>query len=166
MYLLDANVFIDAARRYYHPDIAPTFSTWLKGEHQKGNLASIASVKKELDDGESKGEKGYLQQWAAELPVSFWLKPDENTAPSLSKLSSWVMHKDRLYTDAARREFLGIADYLLVAQAHSGKCLVVTSEQPAPNSKRKIKIPDACDDMNVGCLDPFELYRQLGLRFR
>lgn len=92
MYLLDANVFIDVARRYYHPDIAPTFWTWLGDEHQKGNMASITSVKKELDDGESQGEKGYLQQWAAELPVSFWLKPDENTAPSLSKLSSWVMH--------------------------------------------------------------------------
>ena len=75
------------------------------------------------------------------------------------------MHKDRLYTDAARREFMGIADYLLVAQAHSRKCLVVTSEQPAPNSKRKIKIPDACDAMNVSYFGPFDLYRKLGLRF-
>ncbi|WP_285895996.1 DUF4411 family protein, partial [Trueperella bernardiae] len=48
---------------------------------------------------------------------------------------------------------------------HSRKCLVVTSEQPAPNSKRKIKIPDACDAMNVSYFGPFDLYRKLGLRF-
>ena len=48
---------------------------------------------------------------------------------------------------------------------HSRKCLVVTSEQPAPNSKRKIRIPDTCDAMNVSYFGPFDLYRKLGLRF-
>jgi len=41
---------------------------------------------------------------------------------------------------------------------------VVTREQPAPDSKKKIKIPDACNAFGVNWTDPFSLYRTLGMR--
>lgn len=41
---------------------------------------------------------------------------------------------------------------------------VVTREQPAPESKKKIKIPDVCNAFDVGWTDPFSLYRSLGMR--
>mgnify|MGYP001001835349 CR=1 FL=1 len=153
MFLLDSNVFISASRLYYAPIIAPTFWEWLKDQHEQGNLASIAKVYKEIDDGET----GHLKTWAAKLPSSFWLQPNNATA--------WVDSPEREYRQAAREEFLRIADYYLVAQAHAGKHTVVTSELPAPESKKRILIPDACNAMNVAYKEPFWVYRKLGLRF-
>ena len=122
MYLLDSNVFINASRLYYAPTIAPTFWEWLKEQHEQGNLASIAKVHKEIDDGET----GHLKTWAAELPSSFWLQPNNATA-SMAQLTAWVDSPEREYRQAAREEFLRIADYYLVAQAHAGKHTVATS---------------------------------------
>ncbi len=161
MFLLDSNVLINASRTYYAPDIAPTFWEWLKAQHDAGAIASIARVKEEIDDG----KQGHLRTWAASLPRSFWITPDDQTIPSASRLSEWVMHSGRLYSDAARKEFLGIADYLLVAQVHALGAEVVTFEQPAPNSRRRILIPDACNAIKVPYREPFGIYRRLGLRF-
>ena len=160
MYLLDSNVFISASRLYYAPIIAPTFWEWLKDRHEQGNLASIAKVHKKIDDGET----GHLKTWADELPSSFWLQPNNATA-SMAQPTSWVDSPEREYRQADREEFLRIADYYLVAQAHAGKHTVVTSELPAPESKRRILIPDACNAMNVAYKEPFWVYRKLGLRF-
>ena len=41
---------------------------------------------------------------------------------------------------------------------------VVTHEQPAPEAKRKVKIPDVCDAFKVAWTDPFSMYRTLGMR--
>jgi hypothetical protein len=40
----------------------------------------------------------------------------------------------------------------------------VTREQAAPELRRRIKIPDVCDAFGVKCMDPFRLYRELGLQ--
>lgn len=50
IYLLDTNVFIEAARRYYSFDIAPAFWTALLYYAEKGNLHSIDKVKDEYLD--------------------------------------------------------------------------------------------------------------------
>ncbi|MEL4356459.1 MULTISPECIES: DUF4411 family protein [unclassified Luteococcus] len=165
MFLLDSNVFIQAARLYYHPDIAPTFWRWLAEQHQQGALASIVAVRKELDDGDKRQGPGHLKTWAASLPASFWLKPDASTTPSMTQLSAWVMHPDRKYTQAAKDEFLRVADYYLVAQAQSGQHHVVTFELPSPDSKKRVLIPDACNALGVPFAEPFSVYRDLGLRF-
>ena len=41
---------------------------------------------------------------------------------------------------------------------------VVTREQPAPESKKKIKIPDAYIAFGVDWPDTFSTYRALGMR--
>ena len=160
MYLLDSNVFMSASRLYYAPNNCTNFLGMVKDQHEQGNLASIAKVHKEIDDGET----GHLKTWAAELPSSFWLQPNNATA-SMAQLTAWVDSPEREYRQAAREEFLRIADYYLVAQAHAGKHTVVTSELPAPESKRRILISDACNAMNVAYKEPFWVYKRFGLRF-
>jgi hypothetical protein len=123
MFLLDSNIFISAARLYYHPDVAPTFWEWLAEEHQKGNLASIEAVRREINDRDGKNGHGFLQEWASQLPTSFWISPDSSTISSMKQLSIWATHKDRQYAQAAQDEFFRIADYYLVAQAHSASPL-------------------------------------------
>lgn len=57
--VLDANVFIQAARRYYAFDIAPRFWEALVEYAERGRLTSIDRVKFELDRG-----KDELTRWA------------------------------------------------------------------------------------------------------
>lgn len=161
MYLLDANVLINASRLYYAPEIAPTFWDWLEDQHRRGNISSVARVKAEIDDGQA----GHLHTWAAGLPSTFWLAPGQSAVNPMGTLTSWAMHPDRAYSRAAREEFLSLADYYLVAQALGGSHQVVTFEQPRPQSKRRVLIPDACDAVGVAWREPFSIYRELGLRF-
>ncbi len=162
MFLLDANVFIQASRLYYAPDIAPTFWEWLREQHEKGNIASIARIRDEIDDGKG---PGHLKDWAASLPTSFWIRPDAHTPDAMARLSAWTMHRDRPYMQAARAAFFNAADYYLVAQALGLGHEVVTFEQPRPEAKKRVLIPDACKALGVPYREAFGLYRQLGLRF-
>ncbi|KAA8723891.1 DUF4411 family protein [Corynebacterium phocae] len=165
MYLLDTNVFIEASRLYYHPDIAPYFWQWLREQHEAGNVGSIEAVKKEIDGG-GKKKLEPLSLWAAQLPKSFWAAPDVSTVQSFRTLTDWVQHPDRQYRDDARREFLAIADFWIVAQAHGTGQTVVTRELAAPDSKKRVLIPDACNGIGVSFQEPFSMYRKLGLNFR
>jgi hypothetical protein len=56
------------------------------------------------------------------------------------------------------------ADLKLIAHAMASGGTVVTREQPAPDSKKKIKIPDVCNAFQVPWTGPFGAYRALGLR--
>lgn len=59
MYLVDANVLIEAKNRYYAFDIAPGFWAWLEGAHAAGEVGSIETVHKELVSGNDE-----LADWA------------------------------------------------------------------------------------------------------
>lgn len=161
MFLLDANVLIQASRLYYAPDIAPTFWDWLATQHASGNIAAVEMVKTELNDG----THGHLTTWIHTLPNSFWLKPGAADVASMKSITQWVMDPTRPYKPAAKSEFLNVADFYLVAQCHSGKHDLVTFELPNPNSKKRVKIPDVCRAFNVPYHDPYAVYRRLGLKF-
>jgi hypothetical protein len=65
VYVLDANVFIEAKRRYYAFDIAPKFWDSLIQHADNGEIESIDKVKKELEKGKGKnGEEDDLARWA------------------------------------------------------------------------------------------------------
>jgi len=51
MYVLDANVFIEAARRYYAFDLAPMFWESLVHHAVNGRIQSIDLIKRELERG-------------------------------------------------------------------------------------------------------------------
>lgn len=163
MYLLDANVFILAARTYYSPDIAPGFWDWLLEQHDLGHIASIAQVKTELTAG-TKGD--FLSGWAREAPESFWRQPLSDAAASFQPIRRWATSPDRPYSELAVREFFDVADSYLVAEGHANGHNVVTFEQPRPETKKRVALPDACLTLGVPFSNPFQIYRKLGLRFR
>lgn len=68
------------------------------------------------------------------------------------------------YQPAAINTFLKGADYLLVAHAFAHNCTVVTHEVTA-NTKRKIKIPNACIGLGLDCVSPYEMLRRERARF-
>jgi len=159
MYLLDSNVFIQAKNGPYGLDFAPGFWSWIEEAHEAGRVFTVARVIDELKAGADE-----LADWVEDLPSSFALGVDAASAKSLTKLSQWATTQPN-YVPAAVAEFLSVADYFLVAQAHALGYTVVTHEQPRPDSRKKIMIPDACIGMKVRWMDPWQMLRDEGAKF-
>lgn len=159
MYLIDSNAFMEANRLYYAFDIAPGFWVWVGDSSLAGQVASIDAVKDEITAG-----TGDLVDWATAQPDTFWLTDTADVVSAMAELSGWATGPARQYRQAAIDEFLDSADYKLIAHAMAIGGSVVTREQPAPESRKKIKIPDVCDAFGVTWTDPFSLYRTLGMR--
>lgn len=144
---------------YYGFDIAPGFWTWLSSPSLLAQVSSIEAVKVEITAG-----TGDLVAWARAQPTTFWLSDTADVVAAMASLSTWATDPSQRYRQEAVDEFLDSADYKLIAHAIAIGGTVVTREQPAPDSKKKIKIPDVCNAFNVAWTDPFSFYRTLGLR--
>ena len=77
VYLLDANVFIQAKNLYYPFDVCPGFWDWLIAQNAAGNLFSIEKVGDELGAGSDE-----LTVWAMKQGPAFFLKPDPLMMPA------------------------------------------------------------------------------------
>jgi hypothetical protein len=157
MYLLDANVFIQAHRLHYGFDICPAFWEWIERAHDLQRVFSIGKVLEEIEVGNDA-----LAEWASNRPESFFLKPEPATVLSLQATSGWAVRSGSDQT--AISTFLQVADYFLVAQAHSLSFTVVTHEVPG-SSRKRIKVPDACIGVGVQFMTPFSMLRREQARF-
>ena len=77
-------------------------------------------------------------------------------------MGNWAIRAS--YDPAAYMEFLKAADYYLVGYAHAYDHVVVTHERSS-NSRKRIKIPEACEGVGVQFTDPYEMLRSQGARF-
>ncbi|HEY7065236.1 MAG TPA: DUF4411 family protein, partial [Chloroflexota bacterium] len=105
----------------------------------------------------------YVTLWAGRMGSALFLPPDPGIASSLGIVSRWA--NGQAYQAQAIAEFLSIADYWLVAHALTIGWTVVTEERPAPQSKKRIKVPDACAGVGVAYLNTFEMLAAEGVRF-
>lgn len=156
MYLLDANVFIQAKNLHYGFDFCPGFWEWLDQAAAAGRVASIREVHDELVAGDDE-----LTQWARARTSSMFRDTDEQVLASLRQLSTWAIGAD--YEQAAVTTFFQGADYYLVGHAHAYGDVVVTHEVPSPSPK-KLKIPDACIGMSVRYLTTYTMLRHERVR--
>ncbi len=156
-YLLDANVFIQAKNLHYGLDFCPAFWDWLIDGNAAGRVFSIEKVGDEIAAG---GDE--LSEWAAGRGAGFFLRPDEAILPGLGAVSAWATRQ--AYEPAAVNTFLQVADYFLVAHALAHGHAVVTHEIPS-DSRRRIKIPNACLGLGIRFMTPFEMLRRERARF-
>lgn len=156
-YLLDANVFIQAKNLHYGFDFCPAFWDWLEKANTDKTVYSVEKVGDELIAGTDE-----LSLWAAARGAAFFLPPDNPIIPALTQVSTWASTQG--YEPAAVATFLQIADYWLIAHALAHGFSVVTHEVPA-ESVRKIKIPNACIDLGIRCVSPYEMLRRERARF-
>ena len=156
LYLLDANVLIDANRDYYSINRVPEFWAWLAHLGERGRVKIPLEVYEEVKYG-----KDDLAAWAKDHDVEVALLlaedvdvaqvarvVDEGYAPDLT---------DYEVEKIGRDPFLiayGLADV--------GRRCVVTTEVSKPSSTRaNRKVPDVCDGFGVPCENTFELVRAL-----
>lgn len=159
-YVLDANVFIEAARKYYAFDLAPKFWESLVQHAIEKDIISIDYVKKELLRG-----KDDLAKWAKEDFSEGFVSTDENDVIlSYKDVITWVQNQTQ-YTNAAKSDFAEGADGWLVAYARIKNHVIVTHEQFNPMIRRKVPIPNVCQAFEMQPIDTFEMLRRLGVRF-
>jgi hypothetical protein len=157
MYLLDANIFIQAKNLHYAFDFCPAFWDWLVSKNAGKQVFSIEKVGDELRAG---GDE--LADWAEQHGHDFFLRPDPWILPALQQVSTWAATAQ--YEPAALNTFLQVADYYVVAHALAHGHTVVTHEVASPSTKR-IKIPNACIGLGIKFMTPFEMLRYERARF-
>lgn len=160
-YLLDANALIEAAKRYYAFDIAPTFWAQLVQYAQQGVIVSIDRVKDEIDKG-----KDDLSDWCNNhFHSAFNHTQDQAVLGAYAEIMRWAQTQSQ-YTHSARQELAQAenADAWVVAYAKAHGCIVVTHERHDPNIRRRIPIPTVCQAFGVACMDTFAMMRQLGMK--
>ncbi|ABB14902.1 DUF4411 family protein [Carboxydothermus hydrogenoformans] len=158
-YLLDTNVFVEAARRYYAFDLVPAFWRILIDHAKNGDVLSIDWVKDEIvrnQDELSKWIKTIFHNWCNSTN-----QPDVINA--YREIMEWVNSNDQ-FLEEAKAEFASGADGWLIAYAKVKGCILVTHEKYNPNIRKKVPIPNVCKAFNVPYIDTFDMMRNLGVK--
>ena len=124
-YLLDANILIEAHKRYYGFDLCPGFWRAMIRQHHANRILSLDRVKKEIAQGKDK-----LAKWTrVKPPKTFFRKTDSEAAiiEQFGKMLAWVQ-ADPQYKPEAKAEFADVADGWLIAYARTKGMIVVTDE--------------------------------------
>jgi Domain of unknown function (DUF4411) len=160
-YLLDANVFIEAKRRYYAFDVCPGFWECLVWHHGQISVQSIDRVKQELELGDDD-----LKQWVdSVMPSTCFASSDAAEVISeYAQMQIWVQQQPQFSQDA-KAEFAAKADAWLIAYAKVNNLVLVTHEAPAPASRRRVPIPSVCEAFDVPYVDTFAMLRDLEAQF-
>ena len=160
IFLLDANGFIEAHRRFYAFDICPGF--WASLEHHGGwRIQSVDKVKAELLVGNDR-----LATWAGQpaLDTIFQDTNQQDVWTAYARVMAWAQ-KSAQFTQSAKEEFARGADAWLVAYALAKNAIIVTQEASSPTARARVLIPNACDGLGVRYVNLFEMLRSLVVRF-
>ncbi len=160
-YLLDANAFIEAHRKFYAFDLCPGYWEALSAHSLLGSVGSIDRIRAEM--GKS---KDVLWKWvAAELPDGFFASTDDPAVfPHYGQAIAWIQGQAR-FLPQARAEAADKADTWLAAYAKAKGLVLVTFEKSDPGAKRKVPLPDLCDALGVEHISLFDMLRELAVRF-
>ena len=160
IFVADANVFIAAHRSYYAFNLCPGFWDCLTHFFNAGRIVSIDRVRDELV-----GHGDELSDWVQNSPAD-WFAPslDEHVTDAYREIMSWVYASVQFYPQA-KDEFSRGADGWLAAYARAHNCITVTLETYQENVRRRVPLPNVCDQFGVVRMDTFEMLVDLGVHF-
>ena len=147
-YLLNTNIFI-TAKNELPMDVYPSFWQVLSQLAANGSFKSIKKVEDEIRKDNN-------------LPEDFFITENAETLVALSTVSQWAT-MSQVYTQAAKMEFVSVADSWIIAEALSQSVTVITHEAPDPLCKKRVKIPDVCNAVGVKFCDLNTAFRNLGV---
>ena len=159
LFVLDTNVFIGAHNDYYAPAFCPAFWDCVIRYFHAERLISIDRVFTEIE------KPVELVQWAQNAPNDFFVfSGDQPVVTAYRTIMNWVQNNPQFHT-AAKSKFASVADGWLVAYAQAHGAVVVTQEVLTPDARKRVPIPNVCQQFNVRYLNTFEMLRQLGVQF-
>lgn len=162
VFVLDSDVFIAAKNAYYAFDICPGFWDAIIQAHGEDRIRSIDRVKAELLAGQPKED---LVQWVkGKVPTGFFHATQSKTVlDAYAEIVLWVQRSTQ-YLDRAKAKFATEADGWLVAYSMVHGTTVVTNEQPRPDSRSRVLLPDVCAQFEVPSKDTFTMLRSLAVK--
>lgn len=159
LYLLDANVLIDANRDYYAVDRVPEFWGWLEDRGDRGRVKIPLEVYEEIKSG-----KDDLAAWIKQSGVKAALLMQEEVDVSLVARVVETGYAPDITDEEIEK--LG-RDPFLIAYALAAprdRC-VVTTERSRPGRQRANRhIPDVCRHFQIRSCDTFKMIRELDFR--
>lgn len=159
LYLLDANVLMNANRDYYSLERVPEYWEWLifNGENE------IIKIPLEIYEEITRGSDT-LADWAKHPQTKVALLFEEEVDQDAVQ---WVTYEGYGYDlDDVDIEKIGRDSFLIsyAIRDKSNRCIVTTEvSKPSKNGSNK-HIPDVCNELDIIWCDPFEMYRQLDFR--
>jgi len=155
LFLLDANVLIDAHETYYSLDRVPGFWLWLIDIGNRGRLKIPAEVYEEVAPF-----SGPLPQWLRQ--------PEARAALILPESSNLQLVQQVLREgyagdlDDVEIEEIG-KDPFLVAAAMSGPDRVVVTREVSKKTqvRAKRRLPDVCETFGIRCVTDVKAYAAL-----
>lgn len=165
MYLIDANVLIDAKRDYYGIDSVPEFWSWLVDQGEKQNIKIPVEIYEEFADSKNKdGEKDDLAEWAEQEDVKSALLFDEDVDPDLVSRITYGGYTpnptDHQVDEIGKDPFL--MAYAL--KDTENRCVVSTEKSKPSKKEHNRRIPDVCRDFGIPFADSFTMFRALNFR--
>jgi hypothetical protein len=159
LYLLDANVLINANRDYYSIVRVPEFWDWLQFNGESGYIKIPLEIYEEISDGNDD-----LSEWAklpeTKMAVLFQEEVDQAAV-------QWVTYQGYLLDpDDVDIEKIG-RDPFLISYAGidiPNRCIVTTEVSRPSKQGSNRHIPDVCHQLGIYWCDPFEMYRLLNFR--
>ena len=159
-YLIDTNIFIESAYRFYAFDICPGFWDFLRKASDSENIKSIVKVYEEL-----KPDKKELEDFKEELKNKNFFLQIENIKSESYKEVSIALHKME-YSKGAVNKFSRGADYFLIALAFQESYTIVTHESKSKTIlKNQVKIPNLCERLGIECIDIADFLRREKVQF-
>jgi hypothetical protein len=159
LFLLDANVLIDANRDYYAITRVPEFWEWLIYHGEQGNVKIPIEVYEELTDGDDD-----LADWArgSEVKNALLLKEAvevilvqrilrDGYAPDLNDTEVAQLGRDPFFIAYA------------INQPQANQRCIVTTESSKPSKIRANRhIPDVCGTFGIPWCNSYEFFKTLG----
>ncbi len=163
IYVIDSDVFISAKNSYYAFAICPGFWASLLHHHEHGRVHSLDRIQQELLAGHKDED---LVQWVKnDVPDGFFVPTqDAEVILAYQDIMLWVQRNPQ-YVDSAKAKFATEADGWLVAYARVTGVEVVTNEQPRPEARNRILLPDVCNQFGVRFHDTFAMLKSLHVRY-
>jgi hypothetical protein len=89
---------------------------------------------------------------------------DQAVTSAYERVMLWVQRNPQ-YVDQAKAKCATEADGWLVAYAMVHNVAVITNEQPRPQSRNRILLPDVCAQFKVTYRDTFFMLKDLAVSF-
>ncbi len=159
IYLLDANVLVDAHRDYYSISRVPEFWDWLEHHGSRGVIKLPVEIYEEVKDG-----KDALALWVRKPNIKSALLLDSDADVTLVSRAVEQGYAPDLTDD----EVLKIGrDPFLVSYAlrdPASHCIVTTEVSKPSKQRANRHIPDVAASLGISSCNTFELARVLDFR--
>lgn len=162
LYLLDANVLIDAHNKYYRADMVPEFWEWVMHCATSGTIAMPLETFEEVRGG-ANAKRDLLNEWvcSAEVEGRLVLKEEVHQQALATVMDAYAPDLNDNEVEQVGRDPFLVAYGLVVP----GNRCIVSNEVSKPSKQRaNKKVPDVCVCVDVPCCDTFSMLRRLGFR--